>query len=79
LSAERLAEQARVAIVVGASGGIGNAVALRLAKDGFAIVAHYAGNPAKVDEAVVPSRPTAARLSEPKPTSPQRTMSKRSI
>jgi 3-oxoacyl-[acyl-carrier protein] reductase len=47
-----VAEQARVAIVVGASGGIGNAVALRLAKDGFAIVAHYAGNPAKVDAAV---------------------------
>lgn len=47
-----MAEQARVAIVVGASGGIGNAVALRLAKDGFAIVAHYAGNPAKVDAAV---------------------------
>lgn len=42
----------RVAIVVGASGGIGSAVALRLAKDGFAIVAHYAGNPAKVEEAV---------------------------
>lgn len=47
-----MAEQIKVAIVVGASGGIGNAVALRLAKDGFAIVAHYAGNPAKVDEAV---------------------------
>jgi 3-oxoacyl-[acyl-carrier protein] reductase len=42
----------KVALVIGASGGIGNAVALRLAKDGFAIVAHYAGNPAKVNEAV---------------------------
>jgi 3-oxoacyl-[acyl-carrier protein] reductase len=42
----------KVAIVVGASGGIGHAIALRLADDGFAIVAHYAGNPAKVEEAV---------------------------
>lgn len=42
----------KVAIIVGSSGGIGNAVTLRLAEDGFAIVAHYAGNPAKVKEAV---------------------------
>lgn len=42
----------KVAVVVGASGGIGDAVALRLAADGFGIVAHYAGNPAKVNEAV---------------------------
>jgi 3-oxoacyl-[acyl-carrier protein] reductase len=42
----------KVAMVVGASGGIGRAVALRLAKDGFAIVVHYAGNPAKADEVV---------------------------
>ena len=47
-----MAEQMKVAIVVGASGGIGSAIALRLARDGFAIVAHYAGNPARVDEAV---------------------------
>ena len=42
----------KVAIVVGASGGIGSAVALRLSKDGFAIVAHYVGNPTHVDETV---------------------------
>ena len=42
----------KAAIVIGASGGIGNAVALRLARDGFAITAHYAGNPARVEEVV---------------------------
>ncbi|WP_455275065.1 SDR family oxidoreductase [Rhizobium herbae] len=45
-------EQSKVAIIVGASGGIGSAVALRLARDGFAIVAHYIGNSAHVDETV---------------------------
>jgi 3-oxoacyl-[acyl-carrier protein] reductase len=42
----------KVAIIVGASGGIGGAVAQRLASDGFTIIAHYAGNPLKVDETV---------------------------
>jgi 3-oxoacyl-[acyl-carrier protein] reductase len=42
----------KIAIVVGASGGIGHAVALRLSKDGFAIAAHYAGNAAKGEEVV---------------------------
>lgn len=40
------------AIVIGASGGIGHAVALRLAQDGFAITAHYAGNAVKGEEVV---------------------------
>jgi 3-oxoacyl-[acyl-carrier protein] reductase len=42
----------RSAIVTGASGGIGRAVAKRLASDGFAIALNYAGNPAKAQEIV---------------------------
>jgi 3-oxoacyl-[acyl-carrier protein] reductase len=40
----------RAAIVTGSSSGIGRAIALRLAKDGFYVIAHYGKNQAGAEE-----------------------------
>ncbi|WP_294570080.1 SDR family oxidoreductase [uncultured Arthrobacter sp.] len=42
----------RVALVTGGSGGIGRDTSERLARDGMAVVVHYAGNQARADETV---------------------------
>jgi 3-oxoacyl-[acyl-carrier protein] reductase len=42
----------KVAIVTGASGGIGGAIAERLARDGFAVIVNYAGNAAPAEALV---------------------------
>ena len=39
----------KVAIITGASGGIGGAIAERLARDGFTVIVHYAGNAAPAE------------------------------
>jgi 3-oxoacyl-[acyl-carrier protein] reductase len=45
-------QSSRNAIITGGSGGIGRAVAERLAQDGFGVVVNYAGNPTNADKTV---------------------------
>jgi NAD(P)-dependent dehydrogenase (short-subunit alcohol dehydrogenase family) len=40
------------AIVTGGAGGVGSAVAKRLARDGFCIAVNYSGNPDKAQQGV---------------------------
>lgn len=49
---EQVSTSARVAVVTGGSGGIGSTCALRLARDGFAVVVSFGSNTTQADAVV---------------------------
>ena len=53
--------QSKVAIVTGGSRGIGQAIAQRLAGDGFSVVVNYAGNTAKAQDTVAAIKAAGGR------------------
>src|ERR1700735_1189306 len=59
--AKMTASSAKSALVTGACGGIGRAVARSLARDGFSIAVHYVSNPDKAKELAAEIRSVGVR------------------
>jgi 3-oxoacyl-[acyl-carrier protein] reductase len=56
-----MATELKSSIVTGASGGIGRAIALRLARDGYAVAVHYAGNRDKAESVAAEIRASGGK------------------